>query len=291
MKKLTLAGTAAFLLAASILAQSALGVTAEAAAPADVWEEVTYQKRVIEPEVDRVTIVVSGGESPSAFYGEIYNGTTYAPLREFSIAMGATSVIKADDTMSVTAPGLELTATAGDVYICANGRYLYVPNKCVTFWDNIYVPVRVIAEAFGSEVEWSQQIMTAYVTSGGEPISSEVPYSSDDLYWMSRIITAEARGESFEGMLAVGNVIMNRIDGDYYPDTVYSVVFDGIQFTPTLNGAIYNTPTEECTIAAKLALEGAKVVGDCLYFTATTSCWAAWNREYYGVIGGHYFYL
>ena len=239
----------------------------------------------------RVTVLISGGRAPSAFYGEMKNGTTYAPVREFAIAMGAASVIRAGNTVSVSANGLALSATAGDIYIEANGRYLYVPEGCLAIGDGVYAPVRVLAEAFGAEVDWNGDFLIARVTPGSAPISSETPYSDEDLYWMSRIITAEARGESFEGQIAVGNVVMNRIASELFPDTVYAVVFDGIQFTPAVSGAIYNTPTEQCILAAKLALEGVRTVGDSLFFSATTSCWADNNRAYSGAIGGHHFYV
>ncbi|NLB28714.1 MAG: copper amine oxidase [Clostridiales bacterium] len=263
----------------------------EAAAPSDVWEDTSYVITPSDNISERVTVLISGGATPSAFYGELIGGATYAPVREFAIAMGAASVVRSNNTVSVSADGLELNATAGDIYIEANGRYLYVPEMCLLIGDSVHAPVRVLAEAFGAEVDWSGELMIARVAPGSGPISPEKPYSDEDLYWMSRIITAEARGECFEGQIAVGNIIMNRIALDYYPDTVYGVVFDGIQFTPALTGAIHNTPTEQCILAAKLALEGVRTVGDSLYFAATTKCWANNNRGYYGAVGGHYFYL
>ena len=259
-------------------------------APAETVQSLNYVVAPVKTVPARVTVLIDGGTAPSAFYGEMVSGTTYAPVREFAIAMGANSVIRAGNTASVSASGLELRATAGDIFIEANGRYLYVPERCLLISDSVYAPVRILAKAFGATVDWNGEFLIARVTPGAAPISKELPYSDEDLYWMSRIITAEARGESFEGQIAVGNVIMNRIASDIFPDTVYDVVFDGIQFTPAVTGAIYNTPTEQCTLAAKLALEGVRTVGDSLFFSATTNCWANGNREYSGAIGGHYFY-
>ncbi|MDR2420813.1 MAG: cell wall hydrolase [Oscillospiraceae bacterium] len=118
-------------------------------------------------------------------------------------------------------------------------------------------------------------------------------YGAEDVKWLSRIIYAEAGGESFDGMLAVGNVVMNRLRSEYYPDTVHGVIFDrrsGVQFTPAYSGAINNTPSEACVKAAKLALDGAEIVGGSLYF-ASASCWASRHRELYKTIGAHDFYL
>ena len=301
MKKFAFATAALFLLLSTTPKATAVENTPPAepvhavsiveAAPVFTAQSMSYVAPPAQAAPSRVTVLIDGGTSPSAFYGEMINGTTYAPVREFAIAMGADSVIRAGDTVSVSTPGLELSATAGDLYIEANGRYLYVPELCLLISNSVYAPVRTLASAFGASVDWNGEFLIARVTPGTEPISKEKPYSDEDLYWMSRIITAEARGESFEGQIAVGNVIMNRIASDSYPNTVYSVVFDGIQFTPAVTGAIYNTPPEQCVLAAKLALEGVRTVGDSLFFSATTNCWANNNREYSGTIGGHYFYV
>jgi len=59
------------------------------------------------------------------------------------------------------------------------------------------------------------------------------------------------------------------------------------------NGTIYNEPTEESVLAAKMVLEGARVTGDSLYFLApdlTTNHWIMENREYVTTIGTHWFY-
>lgn len=287
MKKLTVTTATLILLVFGIFRTG----TVDAAAPSGTSQNVSYVVTQSDNVSARVTVLISGGTVPSAFYGEMVNGTTYAPVREFAIAMGAQSVVRADNTVSVSADGLELIAAAGDIYVEANGRYLYVPERCLLIGDSVYAPVRALATAFGAEVDWSGDFLIARVTVGTAPITSEKPYSDEDLYWMSRIITAEARGESLEGQIAVGNVIMNRVASDYFPNTVYEVVFDGIQFTPAVTGAIYNTPTEQCILAARLALEGVRTVGDSLYFSATTNCWANGSRGYYGVIGGHYFYI
>ncbi|MDR0838335.1 MAG: cell wall hydrolase [Oscillospiraceae bacterium] len=247
------------------------------------------------PGENRITVLVTGSATPQAFYGNLRDGVTYVSVRTFSAALDATNVLAGGDAVSVFAPGLELTARAGDKYLKANGHYIFVPGECTLEGGEICAPVRILAQAFGARVDWNQPFKTVLVAAGKAPISPiEDSFTKDDLLWMARIIAAEARGESFDGKLAVGNVIMNRVASPYFPDTVYDVIFDrrsGVQFTPTSNGAVFNDPPEECVAAAELALGGANVVGDCLYFAATTRCWAGNNRDYYGAIGGHYFYL
>ncbi len=120
---------------------------------------------------------------------------------------------------------------------------------------------------------------------------------SEDLYWLSRVIHAEAQGESYKGMLAVGNVIINRADSHLFPDTIKGVVFDKqngyTQFSPVIDGSIHNTPDAESIKAAKEILAGARPVGKALYFLnprKSTNFWIENNRKYMKTIGLHDFY-
>lgn len=119
----------------------------------------------------------------------------------------------------------------------------------------------------------------------------------DDLYWLSRIIHAEAQGEPYEGKVAVGNVILNRIKSSDFPNTLYGVVFDKqfgyTQFSPVIDGSIYNTPNSESINAAKAALNGERPIGDALYFLnprKATNFWIVQNRKFFMTIGDHDFY-
>ncbi len=224
----------------------------------------------------------------------IINNTTYVSIREFSTVMGADSVTWDNGTTTVTAPGLHVTATVGNIYLVANGRYLFVPDSCLMINNSAMVPIRTLAKAFDAQIDWDSETYTINVIKGsGAILSGSAFYNETDLHWMSRIIRAEAGGESFVGKIAVGGVIMNRIVSPEFPDTVYDVVFDrryGIQFTPAYSGAIYTTPSEECIIAAKIALDGGNTAGESLYFASTTHCWANRNRPYAMKIGNHNFY-
>ena len=98
------------------------------------------------------------------------------------------------------------------------------------------------------------------------------------------------------GKLAVGNVVLNRVRSAAYPNTIYGVIFDrkyGIQFSPVANGTIYNVPTEDAVIAAKMCLEGYSLSSDILYFVNPTKApdsWIAKNRKYAFSIGNHAFF-
>ena len=229
----------------------------------------------------------------------LLDGTTYVPVREVSAALGADTISWRSDTGTavVEDEGLELSATAGQPYVVANGRYLYIPDGVQNVAGKIMIPVRVLCKAFGAEVEWNAGERAVYITTTGETIeSADTYYDADDLYWLSHIINAEAGSESLVGKIAVGNVILNRCLSDQFPDSIYGVVFDrryGTQFTPIDNGSVYYTPNAESVVAAKLALDGADTAGESMYFIAAycaSYSWAGRNRPFVSQIGNHCFY-
>lgn len=119
----------------------------------------------------------------------------------------------------------------------------------------------------------------------------------DSLYWLARIVYAEAGSEPYDGQVAVANVILNRVRSNQFADTVYGVIFEyykGIpQFSPVADGTIYNTPSKTATQAAQDAANGYAPVGDALYFFNPSKAAGSWivnTRTYVTTIGGHAFY-
>ena len=228
----------------------------------------------------------------------IYNATTYVPLRSTAQLLNPAAKITWENSEAVVKTSdLTLTARPGNYYIAANGRMLFASDRVKLINGTTMVPVRALAKAFGATVSWDGAIHRAYVSSGSGSISSgDSFYDSESVYWLSRIIEAEGTGEPLLGKIAVGNVILNRVASSEFPNTIHDVIFDdkwGIQFTPVANGTIYNTPTSESIIAAKLCLDGASVVGNSLYFLnpqKSTNFWAVNNRAYVATIGNHAFY-
>lgn len=241
-----------------------------------------------------VTVKVDGTDTGLDTYVE--NGTTYVPLRSAAQHLGDVEVSWADGVARVeSAAGLSLTVRPGALWLEANGRYFYTPGGIRVENGTTMVPARALAAAMGGQAAWDGDSQTVELTSG-QGVPSEPSYTQEDLYWLSRIISAESQGEPLEGKLAVGTVVLNRVASDEFPDTIYDVIFDqkwGVQFTPVANGAIYWEPTEESVAAAKLVLDGARAAGDSLYFLnpdQTSDRWAANNRPYVTTIGCHWFY-
>lgn len=229
----------------------------------------------------------------------IIDSVTYVGLRAFCDLFGDYDISWNDrtKTASVKADGFSLTATSGDIYIYANGRCLYTVGAVKIIDDRICVPIRPIAKALGVSVDWDAASRSVTLTKGNRNFAwADSYYDSDDLYWLSRIISAEAKGESLKGQIAVGNVVMNRVRSKSYPNTIYGVIFDrknGTQFSPVAIGTIYQKPTASSVIAAKICLEGYSLSNDILFFMnprIATNNWISKNRPYAFTIGNHSFY-
>jgi N-acetylmuramoyl-L-alanine amidase len=244
-----------------------------------------------------VRIVVDGWDYSGRVL--LYGNTAYVSLREFA-TMADNSVVswnKDTHTARVITDSLELSATEADRYITANGRVLWCDLGIFTKGGMIYVPLRQIAGAFGFDHDYVNTEKTTYLTRLKSSIThADLFYDASELYWLSKIINAEAGGEPFLGKLAVGTVILNRVDSDEFPDTIYDVIFDtenGVQFSPTSNGAINNPANEDSVIAAKLTLENTRLSEDILYFLnerLATNFWIVENCRYVMSIGCHDFY-
>ncbi len=119
----------------------------------------------------------------------------------------------------------------------------------------------------------------------------------NDLYWLARVIHAESQGEPYQGQVAVGNVVLNRVRSGNFPNSVYGVIFEYFgripQFSPVADGSIYNNPSAQSIKAADEAYWGAKPVGNALYFFNPKKAAGSWivnNRKYMTTIGNHAFY-
>ncbi len=194
---------------------------------------------------------------------------------------------------------LSVEGRAGRDYLTASGRYLYAPEGWLTVGEDVFLPVHAVCRLFGlsaesgvDELRLSGSGLTLLQSS---PDYYSLNFPEEDVYWLSHIISAEARGEPLEGQIAVGNVVLNRVRSSLFPDSVFAVIYDtehAIQFEPIALGSILEDPTEEATIAACLALDGTELVGSCLYFVNPkyAGSWFDENLELAARIGRHNFY-
>ncbi|GIO43734.1 spore cortex-lytic enzyme [Paenibacillus apis] len=108
---------------------------------------------------------------------------------------------------------------------------------------------------------------------------------------LAKIIYSEARGESYTGQVAVGAVVMNRIQSPDFPDTISEVVFQRGAFTAIDDGQYWLTPDRTAYLAAQDAVRGWDPSGGSLYYfnpNTATSSWI-WSRTQNVKIGNHIF--
>lgn len=122
-------------------------------------------------------------------------------------------------------------------------------------------------------------------------LSTSSGSSNTNLNLLARAISGEARGEPYEGQVAVGAVILNRVDNADFPNTIAGVVYQSGAFDSVDDGQINMQPTTTAIKAARDALNGWDPSGGAIYFfnpATSTSKWI-WSREVIKVIGKHYF--
>lgn len=119
--------------------------------------------------------------------------------------------------------------------------------------------------------------------------------SREDLMLLARVIHAEARGESFEGKVAVGAVILNRLASPYFPKTIKEIIYQKnnhvYQFSPVRDGSINLQPDEKAIQAAVQALSGVDPTNGSLFFYNPDISKDQWIRTLPVVtrIGNHVF--
>ena len=194
--------------------------------------------------------------------------------------------------------GLTPQLAGSGEYAVVNGRYFYLPDGLYELGGELLWPLAAVAKLFGCSVSWDAASGSVNLDlTDIEPLESgETYYDEQDVYWLSRIIYAESGNQPLAGQIGVGNVVLNRVESELFPDSVFEVIFDrsyGVQFSPVENGTIYAQPDEEAAAAARLRLEGYNTAGGSLYFVNPdigAGYWFAANLTFVTSIGDHDFY-
>lgn len=158
------------------------------------------------------------------------------------------------------------------------------------------------AEAYEAEIKKNEENITYLKKKLAEEIAmsklaaqsswrdiSDVAFAEGDRYLLANLIYCEAGGEPYEGQIAVGAVVINRVLSSVYPDTVTGVIYQNKQFSPVGSGRLAlalaeNRATASCYKAADEAMAGHTNVGNCVYFRTPIPGLTGIR------IGGHIFY-
>lgn len=199
--------------------------------------------------------------------------------------------LKLDNHMSSDTiyPGQILNVPA-ELYTVRSGdtMYLIAKNFGITLtslqkannkWDSLLIPGQKL-------------ILPGIKPSGSttEATKAVIPYTTQDLNLLARLITAEAVGEPYNAMVGVGAVVVNRVQNPDWPSSISTVINQVIggyyQFTPVKNGQINNTPSADAIKAAKAALYGSDTSNGAMFYfdDSSTNQWM-WSKPITAQIG------
>lgn len=115
--------------------------------------------------------------------------------------------------------------------------------------------------------------------------------NNSDLNLLSRLVYGEARGEPYQGMVAVAATVLNRVSDSRFPNSISGVIYQSGAYTCVADGQINLTPNEQSKKAAQDAINGWDPTYGCIYYfnpSTATSKWI-WSRPQVLTIGRHIF--
>jgi len=143
------------------------------------------------------------------------NNRSFLPIRTIAEALGAKVSWDAKNKIAIIQKdNTTINLPIGSNSAIVNGKEYILDAPIQLYLSRTMVPVRFISEILDINVSWDQDSYSVLINSSLANIKQEEFNSStvndNDVYWLSRIIEAEAQGESYEGKLAVANVVLNR---------------------------------------------------------------------------------
>ncbi len=229
-------------------------------------------------------------------------GTTYATAATGGLRVRAEASATEETTIvDVLEEGEKIkvdTATAapegwvavlrGDTTAYVSAEYVTVElelGKAISIEEELAAIKKAEEEKAAKEAAKKQSKQTS---SSGTTQKAAVAASYDDVTLLGALIQCEAGGEPYEGQLAVGAVVMNRLRSGYGGGSIYGVIYQSGQFTPASSGSLErrlaNGVSASCLQAAQEAINGADNVNGALFFRRASSGQAGI------VIGNHVFY-
>ena len=193
---------------------------------------------------------------------------------------------------------LVLTLLTGLLISGAGANWTYTVKR----GDTLYSIARRVGVTVGTLRSWNG-LWTDYLRVGqrltiptqqtASPARAGGSRAGVDRYMLARLIHAEAEAEPYIGKVAVGAVVLNRIENPKFPNTLAGVMYQPLAFESVANGRVYTNPNRDSIRAAGDAINGWDPTGGCLFFfnPAKTSNRFIWSRRIITRIGKHVFSL
>ena len=168
----------------------------------------------------------------------------------------------------ISAPNL-FAATLTNTYIVKSGDCLsLIAQKYGESLNNLRKDNNKWDDSIFPEQVLNVPVTTSSTATQTKPMA--IKYTASDVDMLSRLITAEAGGESYNAQVAVGAVVVNRVKSSFFPDSISAVINQktngNYEFTPVLNGNINKPANESAVKAAYEALSGNDPSNKALFF-------------------------
>ncbi len=224
----------------------------------ETWTDDSYTEETWTDDSSAGETWTDDSYTEETYADDSYTEETYAEQTE------ATESTSGDESYYDAATGIYYDASTGLYYDSGTG-ILYD-----AYWNPVYEGSAVTPETSAPETSAPE---TEYVEQTEEYVEETESSSSagtDDTNLLAALIYCEAGNQSYEGMVAVGAVVMNRVASASFPNTISEVIYQSGQFTPASSGALAsalaNGVPSTCYDAAAAALSGENPVGGALYF-------------------------
>lgn len=233
-------------------------------------------------------IVLSDGV-PVVYYNEgrylmdtapfVVEGKTYAPLRDLTEMLHGTVKWNADEQL------VELQAI--ELAVVTEEYGLTEISKQYNISESNLLQLNGLKKTDNIELEAELRVVLPSILN-----NEAKPFTDKELKLLAKLTQVEAGYESYEGQLAVANVILNRMNDSRFPNTMVDVIYSGKQFPAAHNGKLdKSVPNASVLRAVKDALNGKNNVEDALYFfNPDVSKGAYWSSlKVITTIGNHSF--
>ena len=211
--------------------------------------------------------------SSSSVYAAPYQVKSGDTLYKISNAYNTTTnvLIKNNGLSTYTIYSGQVLDVPANTYKVVSGDTLYsIAKRYIISLDKL----KIANSKLSNTIYLGEMLNIPLTSTSGQVVPQNTPgviaYSTSDVDLLARLITAEAGGESYNAMLSVGAVVVNRVQSSLFPNNISGVINERsngyYQFTPVLNGMIKKVASQAAINAAYEVLKGSDPTNGALYF-------------------------